>query len=597
MEGSSDELVILGLLKRQPAHGYELLRTVRLRGMGEYIPLAPASMYRALARLEEQGCITAQAEWESDRPERQTYAITPKGEVRLQESLLDHLQAALDQFDPLNAALTFGDLAPRRAIIKELRRRREVIAGAREEAEQLRSQSLIPTNGPLTFSRLRADRWAEHLEAELKWLNKAIAELDESRDKQVLPKPKRVAGHQVLEPTEHKPVGEPMDRLPVSEPNEHRPVSEPLDRHQVPATEVFHLPEPSAQGAAQVTQELEETGGRTDPRSDLPAAPAETTPGSPDPLPVEVPRRPRGDLNDEVLEPAAALIDHLGGGTGARVLDRQEETAVTPEPGLQVANLARIPRTQGLAIDVQDLRKRYNGVKAVDGISFQVEEREIFGILGPNGAGKTTTMEILEGMRRPDSGRVLVAGVDVRKQPRKVKSLIGVQLQSSNYLSDLNLIELLNLFASLYHRRVDARALLERVGLTEKSKSVFLKMSGGQKQRFSIAVALVNEPRILFLDEPTTGLDPQGRRNLWDLVQSIRSEGRTVVLTTHYMEEAETLCERVAIMDRGKILALDRPETLVQRLLNKGFRRQRVEREANLEDVFIDLTGRALRDR
>ncbi len=250
----------------------------------------------------------------------------------------------------------------------------------------------------------------------------------------------------------------------------------------------------------------------------------------------------------------------------------------------------------GVAIEVSQLRKSYNGVKAVDGISFQVREREIFGILGPNGAGKTTTVEILEGLRRADGGRAVVAGIEVGKDPQRVKSLIGVQLQASAFFANMTLIELLDLFASLYHRTVDAKSILERVGLGEKARSDVQKLSGGQKQRFSIATALVNEPRILFLDEPTTGLDPQARRNLWELAQGIRREGRTIVLTTHYMDEAETLCDRVAIMDHGKILSLDRPGVLIQGLLDKGFRRQRTEREANLEDVFIDMTGHQLRE-
>ncbi len=255
-----------------------------------------------------------------------------------------------------------------------------------------------------------------------------------------------------------------------------------------------------------------------------------------------------------------------------------------------------MPASSGFAIEVENLRKRYNGVVAVDGISFRVQEEEIFGILGPNGAGKTTTVEILEGLRVADEGRAIVAGVDVRQDRSGVKGLIGVQLQSSSFFDNLRLVELLELFGSLYGRRVDAPALLARVDLGEKAKAYVNQLSGGQKQRFSIATALVNEPRILFLDEPTTGLDPQARRNLWELAQTIRREGRTIVLTTHYMEEAETLCDRVAVMDRGKIAALDRPDTLIQKLLDKGFRRERVEREANLEDVFIDLTGRKLRE-
>ncbi len=251
----------------------------------------------------------------------------------------------------------------------------------------------------------------------------------------------------------------------------------------------------------------------------------------------------------------------------------------------------------GYAIDVQGLRKSYGALVAIDGISFTVREREIFGLLGPNGAGKTTTVEILEGLRQADAGSAIVAGVDVRKNPKAVKGLIGVQLQSSAFFSGLNLVELLDMFASLYGRTVNARELLQKVDLEEKATSHVDKLSGGQKQRFSIATALVNEPRVLFLDEPTTGLDPQARRNLWELAQTLRGEGRTIVLTTHYMEEAETLCDRVAIMDRGKILALETPQTLVQNLLTKGFRRQRVaERDANLEDVFIDLTGHHLRE-
>ena len=252
--------------------------------------------------------------------------------------------------------------------------------------------------------------------------------------------------------------------------------------------------------------------------------------------------------------------------------------------------------TQGFAIVVEGLRKRYGNLVAVDGISFRVKEREIFGLLGPNGAGKTTTVEILEGLRQADAGRAVVAGIDVFKAPQKVKSRIGVQLQASAFFDYLNLVELIEMFAALYERPIDARVLLTRVGLEDKASSRVKTLSGGQKQRFSIATALVNEPRVLFLDEPTTGLDPQARRNLWELAQAIRQDGRTIVLTTHYMDEAETLCDRVAVMDRGKIIAMDTPATLVGNLLAKGFRRRQVEREANLEDVFLDLTGHELRE-
>ena len=243
-----------------------------------------------------------------------------------------------------------------------------------------------------------------------------------------------------------------------------------------------------------------------------------------------------------------------------------------------------------------DLYKRYGALQAVDGVSFEIAEGEVFGILGPNGAGKTTTLEMIEGMRTIDSGSAVVDGIDVSHDPRGVKARIGIQLQASSFFDELNLIELLELFGHLYGRKVDAMELLADVELTEKARSQVRTLSGGQKQRFSIAAALVNDPRVLFLDEPTTGLDPQARRHLWGLVRQIRDRGHTVVLTTHYMEEAEELCDRVAIMDRGHIVALDAPMGLINALLGRGFTKERVERLANLEDVFIDLTGHTLRE-
>jgi ABC-2 type transport system ATP-binding protein len=247
-------------------------------------------------------------------------------------------------------------------------------------------------------------------------------------------------------------------------------------------------------------------------------------------------------------------------------------------------------------IAVHDLRKRYDRLQAVDGVSFDVAEGEVFGILGPNGAGKTTTLEMIEGMRTIDSGSALVDGVDVSRDPRGVKARIGIQLQASSFFDELNLVELLELFGHLYGRTVDAAVLLADVELSDKAQSQVGTLSGGQKQRFSIAAALVNEPRVLFLDEPTTGLDPQARRHLWSLVAQIKSRGHTVVLTTHYMEEAEELCDRVAIMDGGKIVAMDKPHGLIDALIDRGFRKERVERLASLEDVFIDLTGHQLRE-
>jgi ABC-2 type transport system ATP-binding protein len=247
-------------------------------------------------------------------------------------------------------------------------------------------------------------------------------------------------------------------------------------------------------------------------------------------------------------------------------------------------------------IQVQDLRKSYGSLSAVDGVSFSVGAGEVFGILGPNGAGKTTTVEILEGMRAPDSGTAVVNGIDVQKDPRAVKKIIGIQLQSSAFFDRLNLAEILDVMASLYHRKIDPITLLREVELDDRADALFKELSGGQKQRFSVASTLVNDPIILFLDEPTTGLDPQARRHMWELVQRFKSEGRTVLMTTHYMEEAEELCDRVAIMDHGKIVAMDRPAALVDALLSKGFQKERTEKLANLEDVFLDLTGRALRD-
>ncbi len=250
----------------------------------------------------------------------------------------------------------------------------------------------------------------------------------------------------------------------------------------------------------------------------------------------------------------------------------------------------------GPVIEVRDLTKHYNGLAAVDGISFTVNRGETFGILGPNGAGKTTTLEIIEGLKRATSGSIIVDGKDVARQATAVKHVIGVQLQASTFFDGLTLTETIDMFASFYGRRVNALELLAEVGLTEKAGNQVKELSGGQKQRFSIAVALVNEPVVLFLDEPTTGLDPQARRNLWDLVRTIKARGTTVVLTTHYMDEAEVLCDRIAIMDHGRIIALDTPRALIRTLLDTGFRKAVVQEQADLEDVFIHLTGHHLRD-
>ena len=245
---------------------------------------------------------------------------------------------------------------------------------------------------------------------------------------------------------------------------------------------------------------------------------------------------------------------------------------------------------------VDELHKRYGELVAVESVSFAVGRKEIFGILGPNGAGKTTTLEMIETLREPDGGQVTLNGVDTRRAPMDVKRMIGVQLQSTSFFDRLTLRELLVLFAEFYGRTIDPLRYLQEVDLADRAASYPAQLSGGQKQRFSVALALVNDPVVLFLDEPTTGLDPQARRHLWGVIQRIRDEGKTIVLTTHYMEEAEELCDRVAIMDRGKIIALDAPRVLIQRLVDSGFSRERAHALANLEDVFLSLTGHSLRD-
>lgn len=247
-------------------------------------------------------------------------------------------------------------------------------------------------------------------------------------------------------------------------------------------------------------------------------------------------------------------------------------------------------------IEVSKLKKNYNCKLVVREISFSVKTGEIFGILGPNGAGKSTTLEMMEALRPIGGGRVEIDGLDVAKQPMEVKKIIGIQLQSTNFYDRLNLCEQLEMFASLYNSKIDAMKLLKKVQLEDKTKSYVEQLSGGQKQRFAIASALVNKPKVLFLDEPTTGLDPQARRNLWDLIQQIRDDGVTIVLTTHYMDEAELLCDRLAIMDNGEILTIDTPDNLIKALLKRGFKKKKHVEQANLEDVFIDLTGKAIRD-
>ncbi len=301
-------------------------------------------------------------------------------------------------------------------------------------------------------------------------------------------------------------------------------------------------------------------------------------------------------------------------------------------------------------LQVEGLKKAYGRVTAVDDISFAVARGETFGILGPNGAGKTTTLEMIEGLRDPDAGRITLLGLDAVRQRRRVQEKIGVQLQSQALWPELTVEETLKVFRSLFRRRVDVDTLLDRFSLTEKRRDLVRGLSGGQKQRLSVATALVNDPEVVFLDEPTTGLDPQARHSFWDLIRDMKREGKSVIVTTHYMEEAEALCDRVAIMDHGRIIALDAPRALVRSLASEstiefgfpetaereelaglpGVRDMRKEngsvllftndvsatlnalirfadqkgqqisslnvRTATLEDVFIALTGRRLRD-
>ncbi len=247
-------------------------------------------------------------------------------------------------------------------------------------------------------------------------------------------------------------------------------------------------------------------------------------------------------------------------------------------------------------ISVKNLVKSYGSFTAVKGISFDVYPGEIFGLLGPNGAGKSTTLEIIETLREKTSGEVLVNGLSIDKSPEDIKKIIGVQLQTAGFYPNLNLTELIHLFIGLYQSEVDPIELLRKVNLEDKAKSKFKQLSGGQKQRFSIATTLINKPSIIFLDEPTTGLDPQARRNLWDLIREIRDSGTTIIITTHYMDEAEILCDRVAIIDSGEIIAIDTPNHLIDELVATGFEKEKEVKKANLEDVFIQRTGKAWRD-
>ncbi|WP_335869457.1 ABC transporter ATP-binding protein [Bacillus sp. 2205SS5-2] len=254
-------------------------------------------------------------------------------------------------------------------------------------------------------------------------------------------------------------------------------------------------------------------------------------------------------------------------------------------------------------VDVRGLVKRYDSFVAVNGVNFQVKKGEIFGLLGPNGAGKTTTIEMLVGLRKPDEGTAILAGYDVRKEVNQVKEVIGVQLQSTSLFELLKVEEILYLYASFYPSHVDIDELIEDMLLTEKRKDRVKGLSGGQKQRLAIALALIHDPNIVFLDEPTTGLDPQARRTLWDIVLRLKERGKTVLLSTHYMDEAHVLCDRIGIMDQGELIALDTPSNLVKKLqststvefhLNnppeqKWFMKMDGVKEVSIKHTFVQL--------
>ncbi|WP_391563817.1 ABC transporter ATP-binding protein [Paenibacillus cremeus] len=250
-------------------------------------------------------------------------------------------------------------------------------------------------------------------------------------------------------------------------------------------------------------------------------------------------------------------------------------------------------------IRAEALVKNYGDFTAVKGVSFNVLKGEVFGLLGPNGAGKTTTIEMIEGLRRPDGGHALVAGYDTRTELKKVKQVIGVQLQSTSLFDLLKVHEIVKLYASFYPESVPIEPLLEDMILQEKRNDRVKNLSGGQKQRLAIALALVNDPQVVFLDEPTTGLDPQARRTLWDIVLRLKERGKTIVLSTHYMEEAHVLCDRICLMDSGRVIALDTPRNLVQSLQSDSaieFRLEGSEEHTEAQEQLVMTALQELRE-
>lgn len=239
-------------------------------------------------------------------------------------------------------------------------------------------------------------------------------------------------------------------------------------------------------------------------------------------------------------------------------------------------------------IIVKQLKKRYDDFYAVNGVDFEVQPGEIFGLLGPNGAGKTTTIEMLVGLREPDEGTASIAGFDVQKQTKQIKQSIGIQLQSTSLFELLKVREIIEMYASFYPSHVPLQPLIDEMLLTEKQDSLVKGLSGGQKQRLAIALAMVHDPQVIFLDEPTTGLDPQARRTLWDIVLGLKQKGKTVLLSTHYMDEAHVLADRIAIMDQGKLIALDTPNQLIRTIGSENaieFKTDEVRTEADFTAI------------
>jgi len=257
------------------------------------------------------------------------------------------------------------------------------------------------------------------------------------------------------------------------------------------------------------------------------------------------------------------------------------------------------PPVTGLALQVKDLRVSYGPKRAVDGVSLEINEGEIFGLLGPNGAGKTSTLSAIEGLLKPTSGSILIRQVDARAHPELAKALIGVQLQSTSFQSELKISEIVKLYAGLYGVPLTKPEIfdsLTEIHLRDEASRRFSQLSGGQQKRLSLLIATVHDPPLVLLDEPTSGLDPQARRQLWDRIERFRKEGRSILLTTHSMEEAQAVCDRVAIMDHGKILTVGTPAALIAAHRDDPQVRQAAHGEVTLEDVFIALTGRELRD-